>query len=216
MDDANTASHVRFRREPPPTFAHRLERTTGHQTGGWPWHTSFYKNSILTIHETTSVLARSRTWSSTFAGSRARIRHTPRTHSLFTLRQCPAEESNLVRQFRGLPCSSVTPAGLLDRVSRPGIEPGPGPSEGPMRSATPSGRTHKEPTTGLAPASCGLQDRCLSVRPRRQAAGARGVEPRAAGLESACSPRSTLLSGPSGLAYWNFFTLRSDVDFKLL
>ena len=55
--------------------------------------------------------------------------------------KCPAEELNLVRQFRGLPCLSDTPAGQL---SRPGIGPGhhahngPGPSEGPVRSTTPS------------------------------------------------------------------------------
>jgi hypothetical protein len=35
--------------------------------------------------------------------------------------KCPAEELNLVRQFRGLPCLSDTPAGQL---SRPGIGPG--------------------------------------------------------------------------------------------
>ena len=40
--------------------------------------------------------------------SQSRVRSaTLRGHSF----QCPAEESNLVRQFRGLPCSSGTPAG---------------------------------------------------------------------------------------------------------
>ena len=52
---------------------------------------------------------------------------------------------------------------LLSQVSRPGFEPGPGPSEGPMQSATPSGfKSHQEPTTGFAPASTCLQDRRLS------------------------------------------------------
>ena len=80
-----------------------------------------------------NVLAGSRTWSSTFAGSRARFRHTPRTFPT----QRPAEELNPVLQFRRLPCCPTHPQG--DQVSRPGIEPGPGASEAPMRSATPSG-----------------------------------------------------------------------------
>ena len=45
-----------------------------------------------------SVLARNRTWSATFAESRA-IQHTPRTWT-----QYPAEESNLVRRFRRPSC----------------------------------------------------------------------------------------------------------------
>ena len=63
-----------------------------------------------------SVLARSRTWSSTFAGSRA-IRNTPRTCFI----QRPAEESNpgivrsMVGQFRGLPCDPAHPQGLLSK-----------------------------------------------------------------------------------------------------
>ena len=46
-----------------------------------------------------SVLARSRTWSSTFAGSRANP-----AHSEDCFFQRPAEESNLVLQIRSLPC----------------------------------------------------------------------------------------------------------------
>lgn len=53
-----------------------------------------------------SVLARDRTWSATFAKSRA-FRHTPRTFVF----QHPAEELNLVRQFRGLPCAPAHPQG---------------------------------------------------------------------------------------------------------
>ena len=48
-----------------------------------------------------SVLARNRTWASTFAGSRARFHHTPRT-------QHPARESNPVLQIRSLPCLQHT------------------------------------------------------------------------------------------------------------
>ena len=61
-----------------------------------------------------------------------------------------------------------------------------------MRSATPSG--HVEPTTGFAPASAGLQNRCLLQSSHvGQSARARGVEPRGAVLEAAGSPRSTLV-----------------------
>ncbi len=74
----------------------------------------------------------------------------------------PAEDSNLVWQLRTLPCVHHTrrairrtrieeneaPDGSRRRLagsprafmSRPGFEPGPGPSEGPMRSVTPSRR----------------------------------------------------------------------------
>jgi hypothetical protein len=62
--------------------------------------------------------------------SRVQIRHTPRTY----LFQCLAEELNLVLQFRTMPCSSGTPARrFASPISRPGLEPGPGPSEGPMQ-----------------------------------------------------------------------------------
>jgi hypothetical protein len=153
-----------------------------------------------------SVLARIRTWSSTFAESRA-IHHTPRTIETFG-DQYPAEDSNLVRQLRGLLCVPGTPAGRIStatsrstrrltpsarlehelpsdpasrprelagasfllQMSRPGIEPGPGPSEGPMRSVTPSRQSHS--------------------------ARARGVEPREAVLEAAGSPGSTLVECP--------------------
>jgi hypothetical protein len=90
------------------------------------------------------------------------IRHTPRTFP----QQCPADESNAVLQFRRLPCCPAHSQGAIT-ASRPGVEPGPGPSEGPMRSVTPSGLNNKGPTTGFAPASRGLQDRCLAIRPRR-------------------------------------------------
>ena len=59
-----------------------------------------------------NVLARNRTWSSTFAESRA-IHHTPRT--LFVL-EYPAEESNLVLQLRRLPCVRHTRKAIRSRI----------------------------------------------------------------------------------------------------
>ena len=109
------------------------------------------------------------------------------------------------------------PSHSQGEVARPGIEPGLAASEAGVRSGTltgqmfqyldlesnqdlnfrtvPCGPLHyrdMEPTAGFAPASIGLQNRCLSVRPRRQAR-ARGFEPRPPVLEAGCSPRSTLV-----------------------
>jgi hypothetical protein len=89
-----------------------------------------------------------------------------------------AEESNLIRQLRTLPCFRHTREACWPQrknaISRPGVEPGPGASETPMRSLTPSGHNS------------------LLIKQAR----ARGVEPRWAVLEAACSPRSTLVKGP--------------------
>ncbi len=71
---------------------------------------------------------------------RVRIRHTPRTYS----RSAPR---------RGIePRLAVSKTAVLIRhtrracqVSRPGIEPGSGPSEGPMRSVTPSRHSASRP-----------------------------------------------------------------------
>ena len=66
---------------------------------------------------------------------------------------------------------------------------------GHRRAAVVYGPLHyrdMEPTAGFAPASIGLQNRCLTVWPRRQAR-ARGFEPRPPVLEAGCSPRSTLV-----------------------
>src|ERR1700730_8684235 len=90
------------------------------------------------------------------------------------------------------------------KASRPGFEPGPGPSEGPnafrYTIETHLTRTSKrtQPTAGFAPASSCLQDRRLSQSShvgthRINTARARGVEPRKAVLEAAGSPRSTLV-----------------------
>ena len=137
-----------------------------------------------------SVLARNRTWPSTFAGSRALL-HTPRTcrglarkRGLTPYRMCkpafepqtgsglspfmaqantPPRSRTSSDSFEGCHASSTpagrrspthsrtkrteAPNGLRRRLtgqyrlkSRPGVEPGPGPSDSPMRSVTPSGR----------------------------------------------------------------------------
>jgi hypothetical protein len=58
-------------------------------------------------------------------------RHSPLVtrHLSLATRQHPAEESNLVLQFRRLPCCPAHSQDFFDTVSRPGVEPGPGPSE---------------------------------------------------------------------------------------
>ena len=106
-----------------------------------------------------SVLARGRTWSSTFAESRA-IRHTPRTYCCAVARRGIeprlAESKSAVRSStlagheypdldlnQGLNLRRVRCYPLHHRdmfsVPRPGLEPGPGPSQGPMLSTTPPG-----------------------------------------------------------------------------
>ena len=121
--------------------------------------------------KSTSVLARSRTGHRRAAlvlrpsQGRVQIPHTPRT----CFCSAPAEESNLVRQCRELPCDPAHPQGSLSKCldqelnldldlrrvlcdplhhrdiqhPQPGVEPGPGPSESPVRSATPSGQTNQ-------------------------------------------------------------------------
>ena len=60
--------------------------------------------------------------------------------------------------------------------------------------------THQSRRLDLHQHRCGLQDRRLSVRPRRQqAASAEESNPVAAALETASSPRSTLLYRPPAL-----------------
>jgi hypothetical protein len=79
------------------------------------------------------------------------------------------------------------------QVSRPGFEPGPGPSEGPMRSATPSGRqSHRADDWIRTSMNRFTKPAPFSLEPRRQAR-ARGVEPRPPALETGCRPRSTLV-----------------------
>ncbi len=136
-----------------------------------------------------SVLARSRTWSSTFAGSRARFRHTPRTFVSFSApprnrtSSGSFEDCHAVRHTRrasvstrnrtwawtfgescailctieafSVPTWSRTRAGALGE---------------PRAIRYTIGTDTPEPTTGFAPACCGLQNRRLAVRPRRLAA----------------------------------------------
>lgn len=83
---------------------------------------------------------------------------------------------------------------LQRQVSSSGVEPDPRPSQGRVRSATPRGcnrkradgwiRTSMRRFTGPLP---------FSIEPHRHTAGAQGFEPCRAALETACSPRSTLL-----------------------
>ena len=143
-------------------------------------------------------------------------------HSRTYFLQRPAEESNLVRQFRGLPCSSGTPTGRsfqcldqdlnLDQDLRrvlcdplhhrdvfnehPDLESN---QVQGFRKALCDPLHHRDNhRTRADDWSCTSIERFtgpppFSIEPRRQQARARGVEPRAAGLESACSPRSTLV-----------------------
>lgn len=121
-----------------------------------------------------SVLARSRAWSSTFAGSRANPLHSEDVFSF----SAPPRNRTSSGSFEDCHARPAHPQGVLFSVSRPGLEPGSGPSEGPMRSLAPSRRSLfptrsrtrpkalgqpyairytigtdiSEPTTGLAPA----------------------------------------------------------------
>jgi hypothetical protein len=141
----------------------------------------------------------------------------------------PAEDSNLVWQLRTLPCVHHTrrairrtrieeneaPDGSRRRLagsprafmSRPGFEPGPGPSEGPMRSVTPSRRISLAQHLPVINQGRRLDShqhhpvyktgaflfRATSALKRFDQARTRGFEPRRAALEAACSPRSTLV-----------------------
>ena len=98
-----------------------------------------------------SVLARNRTWSSTFAGSRAYPAHSEDRlwFSALPRNRTPSCSSVDCRAIQYTCRASIS-------MSRPGVEPGSGhrraplvASEGPMRSVTPS--RHSEPTTGFAP-----------------------------------------------------------------
>ncbi len=129
-----------------------------------------------------SVLARSRTWSSTFAGSRANpphsedvflfsapprnrtssrsfedcraIRHTRRA----SCRKCLDQDLNLALDLRRVLCDPLHHRDL----ERPDLESNQGQGLGEPRAIRYTIGTGKpEPTTGFAPASCGLQNRCL-------------------------------------------------------
>ena len=93
-----------------------------------------------------SVFARSRTWSSTFAGSRANPPHYED--------DCCSVPRRGIEPRLAVPKTALlsgTPAGLALSVSRPGVEPGSGPSEGPMRSLAPSRHSASRPGVEPAP-----------------------------------------------------------------
>jgi hypothetical protein len=87
-----------------------------------------------------SVLARNRTWSTSFAGSCANPAHSKDMLLLEYL----AEELNPVLRFRRPPCCPSHSQGI--QVARPGIEPGPTASEADMLSGTPTGHIASIPT----------------------------------------------------------------------
>ena len=102
-----------------------------------------------------SVLARNRTWTSTFAGLHAHPAHP--------------EDENLAAARRGVEprlavsrtaVRSGTLAGCVNQYPDLDLNQGLDLRRVQCKSATPSGQT--EPTTGFAPASAGLQNRCLS------------------------------------------------------
>ena len=128
-----------------------------------------------------SVLARNRTWSTSFAGSRANP-----AHSKDMLLSTPPRNRTPSDRFEV--CHVIHHTRRACSAARRGIEPRPTASEADMLSGTPTGhvvqgvatwnRTRtktlgescavrytiatQEPTTGFAPASTGLQDRRLS------------------------------------------------------
>lgn len=116
-------------------------------------------------------------------------------------KKCPRQESNLVYDLRRVACSpshskdvhistpprnrtpscgsedrraSITLAEHQHSVSRPGLEPGPGPSEGPMRSATPSGHQILQRADDWIRTSITSITRRMpfSIEPRRQSTAA--------------------------------------------
>ncbi len=164
-----------------------------------------------------SVLARSRAWSSTFAGSRANPPHSEDVSSFSALprnrtssgsfEDCHAlpahpqgllskrldQDSNLDQDLRRVLCDPLHHRDIQYPDLESNLDQGLGV---PCAIRYTIGMYQPEPTTGVAPASSGLQNRRLAVRPRRRA-GARGFEPRTAALEAASSPRRTLLYRPS-------------------
>ena len=138
---------------------------------------------------------------------RMRFRHTPRTISLLPVPRRGIEPrpaaSNAAATTGILP---VVPAGTLARhielsVARPGIEPGPAASETAVRSTTLTGHMHRADDWICTSIVRFTKPAPFSFEPRRHcscSARARGVEPRAAALETAGSPRSTLVYSPRG------------------
>ena len=119
--------------------------------------------------------------------------HPNLSNANLTFHQYLAEESNLVLQLRRLPCYPAHSQGT-SILQYPVLES----NQVLELRRLPCDPLHHgpyitEPTTGFAPASTGLQDRRLSQSSHVGTARARGVEPRPPALETACSPRSTLV-----------------------
>ena len=81
------------------------------------------------------VLARNRTWASTFAGSCARPSHPEDIDRNRTVAEPPTRESNPALRLRRPPCVRHT-RGESERVPSPGVEPGLRPSGGRVPSVT--------------------------------------------------------------------------------
>jgi hypothetical protein len=140
-----------------------------------------------------SVLARNRTWSASFAGSRANP-----AHSKDESESVPHQG---VEPRLAVPKTAVL-SGTLARHQYPDLDLNQGLDLRRVQ-CNPLHHRDKEPTTGLAPASAGLQDRRLSQSSHvGNQARAQGFEPCATALETVCSPRSTLawVKSPAAVA----------------
>ena len=126
--DAHTAFDSRLGGEPLPAFAHRLEKNgCSSKLRLDMGHLPF--SAVATAN--VSVPARNRTWSTSFAGSRAYPAHSKDMLFVSTspgsrTPSCGFEDHRAVHHTRKACC----------RVARPGIEPGPTASEAVMRSNT--------------------------------------------------------------------------------
>ena len=105
-----------------------------------------------------SVLARNRTWSTTFAKSRA-IQHTPRTCT-----QYPAEDSNLVQRFRRPSCLPLTRR--VQHVGPPKVGPNSLDSSSVFRRSGSCRSRARTGPSGLMKAS-GVPTTCSDLRETR-------------------------------------------------
>ena len=136
------------------------------------------------------VLARNRTWSSTFARSCARPSHSEDNDRNTNACESPTRESNPALRLRRPPCVRHT-RGERAQVPLPGVEPGPRPSEGRVPSVTLQGRnrSRRPDSNRHDPAyKAGAWPFGHVGKSRAQ-----GFEPCPRVLEARCSPRSTPL-----------------------
>lgn len=106
-----------------------------------------------------SVLARNRTWSATFGGSRA-IQHTPRTNG----NGCEDWRRGVERSWFSTTPRRPPPPHKTAPVSSPGIEPGLRPSQSRVRSSTLQGHALSTPPR-IRTSSNGFEDRHASHAP---------------------------------------------------